>query len=116
MAKKQQKIILRGIPANPGQIQGRVRIIRSFKKFPKLNKKEIVVASFLTPEAIILMKRYSQVSGIITDKGGATSHIAVLARELGIPYIAGTEVATKKLKDNILISMDCSKGIIYETS
>ena len=36
---------------------------------------------------------------IVTDEGGITSHAAVVARELKIPCIIGTQVATKMLKD-----------------
>jgi pyruvate, water dikinase len=56
-------------------------------------------------------------AGIITDRGGRTSHAAIVSRELGIPCIVGTENATKVLKDNDEITIDCSsgeKGIVYK--
>jgi pyruvate,water dikinase len=59
------------------------------------------------------MRKDLNVSGIITDMGGMTCHAAIVARELRIPYIAGAIDATKKLKNNVLISMDSERGVIY---
>ena len=49
-------------------------------------------------------------SAIVTDKGGRTSHAAIVSRELGIPCIVGTETATAKLKDGTDVTVDCSGG------
>jgi len=68
----------------------------------------------LLPDFLPVIKRKSQILGIISDKGGLTCHAAIIARELEIPYIAGTKVATKKLKDGMILTMDGRNGIIYE--
>ena len=47
---------------------------------------------------------------IVTDKGGRTSHAAIVSRELGIPCIVGSNNATKILKNNQEITVDCSSG------
>ena len=54
-------------------------------------------------------------SAIVTDKGGRTSHAAIVCRELGIPAIVGTENATKIIKTGDLVTVDTtgSAGIIY---
>lgn len=49
---------------------------------------------------------------IITDEGGLTSHAAIVYRELGIPCIIGTKIATKILKDGDQVEVDANKGII----
>ena len=51
-------------------------------------------------------------SVIITDAGGLTSHAAIVSRELGIPCIVGTKIATQVLKDGDLVEVDAEKGIV----
>ncbi len=109
-----QKIILKGIPASPGRVEGRVKIVNFLEELKGLNKGDIIVTSFLTPEFVSVIRKDLQISGIITDKGGATCHAAIVARELKIPYIAGAVNATKKLKDNTFISVNSENGIIHE--
>jgi len=109
-----QEIILKGIPASPGLTQGKVKIINFLEEIDELAKENIIVASFLTPDFVSLIKKNLQFSGIITDKGGATCHAAIVAREFKIPYIAGTVYATKKLKDDIIVTMDGEGGIVYK--
>ena len=49
-------------------------------------------------------------SAIVTDDGGITSHAAIISRELGIPCIVGTKIATKVLKDGDLVEVNANKG------
>ena len=55
-------------------------------------------------------------SAIITDKGGRTSHAAIVSRELGIPCIVGSENATRKIKTGQMITVDTtgSEGFVYD--
>ncbi len=56
-------------------------------------------------------------SAIVTDKGGRTSHAAIVSRELGIPAIVGSGDATKVLSDGLVATVDCSSGnigMVYE--
>ena len=49
-------------------------------------------------------------SAIITNKGGRTSHAAIVSRELGIPCIVGAGKATKVLKTGQKVTVDCASG------
>ena len=49
---------------------------------------------------------------IVTDEGGITSHAAIIARELNIPCIIGTKIATQVLKDGDLVEVDANKGTV----
>src|SRR3989338_1765048 len=49
-------------------------------------------------------------SAIVTDKGGRTSHAAIVSRELGIPCIVGSGNATAVLKNSEPVTEDCSSG------
>ena len=57
---------------------------------------DILVTEMTTPDFVPIMRI---VSGIITDRGGRTSHAAIVARELGVPAVVGTNDATTKIKD-----------------
>jgi pyruvate, water dikinase len=112
--KQKEKIILKGIPASAGKVRGRVKIINFPEEIDELKDCEIIVVPFLIPSFLDVIRRNNQILGIISDRGGLTSHAAILTRELEIPYIAGTQNATKKLKDGTMITMDGSNGFIYE--
>jgi pyruvate,water dikinase len=51
-------------------------------------------------------------SAIVTDEGGITCHAAIVARELGIPCIIGTQISTKVLKDGDIVEVDADKGVV----
>lgn len=113
MEKFKEKVILKGIGASPGRIRGKVRIVNFPEEIDEINEIGIIVTSFLTPDFLASLRRNPWVSGIITNKGGLTCHAAIVARELKIPYIAGTAVATQELKENMRIIIDGEKGIVY---
>ena len=62
-----------------------------------------------SPEYIFVMRK---AVAIITDAGGLTCHAAIVSRELGIPCIVGTKIATKIFKTGDLIEVDANTGII----
>ncbi|MFH1848915.1 MAG: PEP-utilizing enzyme [archaeon] len=105
----QQHKEVRGHTGNPGTVKGRVRVILGDNDFGKMTDGAIIVAPMTRPEYTPLMK---MASAIITDEGGVTCHAAIVSRELGIPCIIGTQVATKMLKDGMLVYVDASKGIV----
>ena len=49
-------------------------------------------------------------AGIITDHGGATSHAAIVSRELGLPAVVGTQNATGLLRDGQMVTLSCAEG------
>jgi len=101
---------IKGIIANKGFIEkGRVRILLSVREINKLKKGEILVTTMTTPDFIVAMKKSG---AIITDQGGLTSHAAIVSRELGIPCIVGTKIATEVLKDGDLVEVDADRGVV----
>ncbi|KKU87629.1 MAG: Phosphoenolpyruvate synthase [Microgenomates group bacterium GW2011_GWF2_47_9] len=65
-----------------------------------------------TPDFVPAMKK---AVAIVTNKGGQTSHAAIVSRELGVPAIVGTKNATKVLKQGRVVTVDATEGKIYET-
>jgi pyruvate, water dikinase len=51
-------------------------------------------------------------SGIITNRGGRTCHAAIVARELGIAAVVGTDNALGKCKDGSIVTVSCCEGDI----
>jgi pyruvate,water dikinase len=54
-----------------------------------------------------------KVAGIVTDKGGQTSHAAIVSRELGVACVVGTKTATKTIKEGDIITIDGSTGRVW---
>lgn len=103
-----KKPILKGIAIGNQVTFGRVRTIRSLKELPQLKKGEILVTKMTDPDWTSAMPL---ASAIITDEGSKTCHAAIISRELGIPCIVGTKLATKILKTGQEITVDCSSGL-----
>lgn len=72
----------------------------------------IVVTNDLSPREVISLTKY-HISGIIMDRGGVTSHAAIIARSLGIPAIVGTKNATDSINGEQKVAMDGDSGKIY---
>lgn len=73
--------------------------------------KSLVVAHDLSPAETMQMDR-SRVLGFITDKGGRTSHTAILARSLDIPAVVGLESVTLMVADRMSVIIDGSTGVV----
>jgi pyruvate,water dikinase len=54
----------------------------------------------------------SSAAAVVTDRGGRTCHAAIVARELGIPALVGTERATRELRSGETITVCCAEGDI----
>jgi pyruvate,water dikinase len=102
--------ILKGSPASPGMGAGPVKILKSPKEIGKVQKGDILVAPMTSPDYVPAMKK---ASAIITDQGGQTSHAAIVSRELGIPCVVGTEKATTKLKDGVIVTVNGETGEVF---
>jgi len=90
-------------------VRGTVRVITSPRYASKMKSGDILVAPMTSPDFIVAMRK---AKAVITDVGGLMSHAAVVSRELHIPCIVNTKVATKVLKDGDLVEVDTNKGIV----
>ena len=110
MVAEKHEIVLKGVPASAGIVEGHTIVIPNAKEQGKMIEGGILVIPFSTPPFIPSIIKSS---GIITDKGGIMTHAAIIAREFGIPCVTGTEVATKKLKDYMEVIVDGTKGYVF---
>jgi pyruvate, water dikinase len=109
--KIEQKPDLTGEPASPGTASGTVTIIHNPKEIDRVQKGQILVTTMTTPDFVPAMKK---VNGIITDKGGQTSHAAIVSRELGVPCVVGTKNATKMFKEGDIVTLNGTTGEIWK--
>lgn len=86
---------------------GIARILKRPDEAEKLNDGEIVVTDITSPDWDPILKKSS---GIITNKGGRTSHASIVARELGVPAVVGTGNGTFVIRDGQEITLSCSEG------
>jgi pyruvate, water dikinase len=88
-------------------VSGRVSIVRSLADAGKVQKGDIIVAEITNPDWNALLRK---AICIVTNKGGRTSHASIVARELGIPAVVGTLIATDALVDEQIITVSCVEG------
>ena len=71
----------------------------------------ILIAQDLTPSDTAALDR-KKVVGFCTVRGGATSHVAILARTLSLPAIAGIDAKALDIPDGTIVIMDGRKGTL----
>ncbi|HLC87449.1 MAG TPA: phosphoenolpyruvate synthase [Patescibacteria group bacterium] len=105
------KELVKGASVGNKIASGKARVILDVADINKFQKGEILVTEITDPNWEPVMKI---AAGIVTDKGGRTSHAAIVSRELGIPCIVGAEDATKKIKTGEIITVDTtgSDGLV----
>ena len=101
------KLLTKGTAVGVKIASGKVKVIKSAKNIMSFAKGEVLVTEITDPDWEPIMKI---ASAIVTDKGGRTSHAAIVSRELGIPCVVGTGNATKTLKNGMEVTVDCSSG------
>ena len=83
----------------------------SERSIGNIGSKSLIVAHDLSPAETMQLDR-SKILGFITDKGGRTSHTAILARSLGIPAVVGLETVTSLVDDHLPAIIDGSTGVV----
>jgi pyruvate, water dikinase len=107
--KEKGEVLVEGTAVGMKIAVGAVRVIHDVKDIGSFEKGEILVTEITDPDWEPIMKI---ASAIVTDKGGRTSHAAIVSRELGIPCIVGTKNATGVLNTGDIVTVDCSSGEI----
>ena len=122
-AVKKAKVIGEALPASPGAASGKICFTAEKAKEQGKKEKVVLVRLETSPEDIEGM---AASQGILTARGGMTSHAAVVARGMGTCCVAGCsaikfaddgksfELGGKKYKEGDVISFDGSTGKIYD--
>lgn len=101
--------VLRGQIAYKGTVRGRCAVVRKFSADADIPEGSILVTGMTDPRFVPMMKK---AAAIVTDAGGALCHAAIVARELKIPCIVGTRVATELLKTGYEVEVDAYEGVV----
>lgn len=88
-----------------------IRNIQDQKLYSRLEGESIIISEWLTSADTVIFSR-NQVLGYATDRGGVTSHAAILSRSLKIPAVVGLHNATKTVKTGDLLAIDGYAGTI----
>jgi phosphoenolpyruvate synthase/pyruvate phosphate dikinase len=99
----------KGAIASMGKAIGKVRLVLLKSQIGELLEGEVLVTEMTNPDFVSAMKK---AAAIITDEGGVTCHAAIVSRELHVPCIIGTKIATQVLKDGDLVEVDANTGIV----
>jgi phosphohistidine swiveling domain-containing protein len=110
IVKPELKADLYGTASAPGVVEGIARVIMSQEQLREVQPGEVLVApGTAAPWTPI----YGVISGVVTEGGGALSHPVIVAREYGIPCVAGTIEGTAKIKTGMRIRVDGDNGAVY---
>jgi pyruvate,water dikinase len=105
--KEKGKLLTKGIALGDKIATGKARIILHPQDGDQLQKGEILVTDITNPDWDPVLKK---AAAIITNKGGRTSHAAIVARELGTVAVVGCGNATEVIKDGQEITVSCAEG------
>ncbi|XOB99224.1 phosphoenolpyruvate synthase [Deinococcota bacterium DY0809b] len=105
--KEKGKVLVRGLAVGEKIASGRVRVITDPNKMDEFQPGEVLVTTITDPDWEPIMK---EAAAIVTDRGGRTSHAAIVARELGIPAVVGSENATRVLRTGKEVTVSCAEG------
>jgi len=101
--------VLKGIASSPGEVTGRVRVIRDIFDADRLRQGDILVTAFTDPG---WTPKFGLIAGVATETGGLLSHAAVISREYGIPAVLAVPGLTARLKDGQVVTLNGTEGEI----
>ncbi|WP_460578827.1 PEP-utilizing enzyme [Humibacter ginsengisoli] len=104
-----RNLVLTGVPASPGRYSGPVRVLTDGASAGDLRAGEVLVCATADPALSVV---FGIAGALVTDRGGALSHAAIVARENAIPAVLGTGSATTVLRTGMNVVVDGSTGRI----
>ena len=107
--KSKGKLLLEGSSVGKKIGEGKVRVIKDVRQINQFKAGEVLVTRVTDPDWEPIMRI---AAAIVTEKGGKTSHAAIVSRELGIPCVVGAEDATTTLHDGQYITVSSAEGEI----
>ena len=104
-----QRPRLHGHPAGIGWGTGRARVVNCECELSTVGPGDVLITKVAGPA---LSQILPQVSAVVAELGGSTSHLASLARERGIPMVLGVLDATRSIPDGSTVAVDGVAGIV----
>ncbi len=101
--------VVEGLAVSRGVHEGIARVCRTPSDLERIRQGDVLVAACTTPAINVVLP---VLGAIVTDRGGALSHAAIVCREYGIPGVVGTRTATRLIKDGARLRVDGDRGIV----
>jgi len=101
------EVLAEGLAVGEAIATGRARVLRDPKEMDRFQEGEVLVTETTNPDWEPIMKR---AAAIVTERGGRTSHAAIVARELGVPAVVGAMGATERIPDGEAVTVSCAEG------
>jgi pyruvate, water dikinase len=112
--RRKGRRLLTGLSIGDSAVSGPVCVIEKPSERDRFPDGAVLVTETTDPDWVPVMKR---AAAIVTNRGGRTSHAAIVSRELGVPAVVGTGEATELLTDGQEVTVSCAEGqegFIYE--
>ncbi len=114
IGKPSTDTVIKGQAASQGIVTARARVIHGLHESNLLQQGEVLVCKTTAPPWTPL---FAVAAAVVTETGGILSHSAICAREYAIPCVVGTQVATTRIPDGALITVDGTRGtVVIEAS
>ena len=105
--KEQGETLAEGLAVGNAVAAGSARVLADPGEIQTFEPGEVLVTGITDPDWEPIMKT---ASAIVTDRGGRTSHAAIVARELGVPAVVGTGDATERIETGQSVTVSCAEG------
>jgi len=102
--------VVRGAPGGAGVASGSARVILDLVDAERLEPGDVLVTTMTSPPWTPL---FAIAAAVVTDAGDALSHVAIAAREYGIPCVVGTNHATLLVPDGAAVTVDGDAGTVH---
>lgn len=109
-------VLATGLSVGDGVATGPVCRLADASEMARFPDGGVLVARITDPDWVPAMRR---AAAVVTDRGGRTSHAAIVSRELGVPAVLGTADATTTLTEGAIVTVSCAEGdvgFVYEGS
>jgi len=105
-------VVASGMAVGEKIVSGKARLVGNTEDAARLQPGDILVTELTSPDWDPFLER---IAGIVTDKGGRTSHASIIAREMGVPAIVGCGNATQRISEGAVITISCAgnEGKVY---
>lgn len=104
---KRGEVLAEGLAVGEAIATGKARILKDPKEMDRFQEGEVLVTETTNPDWEPIMKK---AAAIVTERGGRTSHAAIVARELGVPAVVGAVGATRSIPEGEAVTVSCAEG------
>lgn len=105
--KEDFELLAIGRPVGTKIGNGKANVLKDISQIDSFKEGEVLVTRMTDPNWEPIMKK---AAAIVTDLGGRTCHAAIVARELGVPCVVGTETGTNKITTETEVTVSCVEG------